>query len=123
MVTILVVENDLVNRNLIVWRLEYAGFRVLVADDGVRGVGLARSAQPDLILMDMGLPLLNGWQATHRLKRDPRTRHIPVIALTAFALNEERAAALAAGCDAFETKPIDFDRLVETIRQLAQEQS
>jgi two-component system cell cycle response regulator DivK len=116
--TILLVEDDAMNRDMIARQLEWEGYEVIMAGDGLQAIAIARSARPQLILMDMGLPVLNGWESTARIKADPETRAIPVIALTAFAMAEDRARSLAAGCDAFETKPIDFRRLMALIRQL-----
>jgi CheY-like chemotaxis protein len=93
-------------------------YQVITAPDGARGVALARSELPALILMDMGLPTLNGWQATRRIKTRPETQAIPIIALTAYAMPEDRERSLAAGCDEYETKPINFPRLLEKIRAL-----
>lgn len=101
-------------------RLTRKGFQVLIAVDGAEGVALAGSAAPDLILMDMHLPLLDGWEATRRLKADPATNAIPVIALTAHAMTDDRNKALAAGCEDYDTKPVEFGRLLEKIQtQLA----
>lgn len=118
MAKILIVEDDANNRDLIARIVELMGHEPILAVDGAQGVALARSAKPDLIIMDMGLPVLNGWQATHRIKSQPGTIHIPVLALTAYALNEDRLRSLAAGCDDFETKPIDFDRFREKVQAL-----
>jgi two-component system cell cycle response regulator DivK len=118
MTTILLVEDDAMNRDMIFRYLVMQGYNVITAGDGANAVLLARKARPDLILMDMGLPILNGWQATHRLKTDPQTRYIPIIALTAFAMPEDRVKCFAVGCDAFESKPVNFDRLLATIQQL-----
>lgn len=118
MITVLLVEDDAMNREMIARYLKMAGYEVISAGDGANGVLLGRKARPNLILMDMGLPILNGWQATHRLKTSPETRSIPIIALTAFAMAEDRAKCSAVGCDAFESKPVNFDRLLATMRQL-----
>jgi two-component system cell cycle response regulator DivK len=101
-------------------RLTRAGFAVVIATDGAQGVAMAAKEQPDLILMDLGLPVLDGWEATRRIKAAPETRHIPVIALTAHAMTGDREKALAAGCDDFETKPVELARLLEKIKALAQ---
>jgi CheY-like chemotaxis protein len=101
-------------------RLTRAGFSVVIATDGAQGVAMAAKEQPDLILMDLGLPVLDGWEATRRIKAAPETRHIPVIALTAHAMTGDREKALAAGCDDFETKPVELARLLEKIKALAQ---
>ena len=111
MPTILLVEDDPMNLDMMTRHLKWEGYRVITATNGVQAVALARSAAVDLILMDMGLPIMNGWQATERLKTGADTRDIPIIALTAYALTEERIQSLAAGCDDIETKPVDFARL------------
>lgn len=118
MAKILIVEDDANNRDLIARIVELMGHEPILAVDGAQGVALARSAKPDLIIMDMGLPVLNGWQATHRIKSQPATSHIPILALTAYTLNEDRLRSLAAGCDDFETKPIDFGRFREKVQAL-----
>jgi len=118
MVTILLVEDDVMNREMIARYLEMSGYQVISAGDGANAVLLARKARPTLILMDMGLPILNGWQATHRIKTAPETQNIPIIALTAFAMAEDRAKCFAIGCDAFESKPVNFDRLLMTMQKL-----
>jgi two-component system, cell cycle response regulator DivK len=118
MTTILVVEDEASIRDLIERRLLIEKYQVITAPDGARAVALARSEQPALILMDMGLPTLNGWQATHRIKTRPETQAIPIIALTAYAMPEDRERSLAAGCDEYETKPINFPRLLQKIRAL-----
>lgn len=99
-------------------RLTRAGFDVKVANNGREGVEWAKTLQPDLIVMDLNLPGLNGWQATQRLKSEPETRHIPVIVLTAHTSRKSRDEAFAAGCDDYDTKPIDFDGLVRKIQSL-----
>jgi CheY-like chemotaxis protein len=118
MAKILIVEDDANNRDLIARLVELMGHEPILAADGAQGVALARSMLPDLIVMDMGLPVLNGWQATHRIKSQPATRHIPILALTAYALTEDRTRSLDAGCDDFETKPIDFNRFREKVEAL-----
>jgi two-component system cell cycle response regulator DivK len=118
MSTILLVEDDALIRDMIARYLANDGYQVISAGDGANAVLLARKAHPNLILMDMGLPILNGWQATHRIKTAPETRSIPIIALTAFVMAEDRTKCFAVGCDAFESKPVNFDRLLATIRQL-----
>ncbi len=118
MAKILIVEDDANNRDLIARLIGLMGHEPILAADGAQGVALARSMLPDLIVMDMGLPVLNGWQATHRIKSQPATRHIPILALTAYALTEDRTRSLAAGCDDFETKPIDFNRFREKVEAL-----
>ena len=99
-------------------RLEKKGYTVLLAEGGHPGVALARAERPDAILMDMRLPDLDGWSATRQLKADPATKHIPVIALTAHAMDRDRDNALAAGCDDFDTKPVELSRLLEKIEAL-----
>jgi CheY-like chemotaxis protein len=117
---ILYVEDNDDNIYLLRMRFELTGeHELLVAEDGESGVALARAEQPDLILMDLELPVIDGWQATRRLKADPATRDIPIIALTAHALAGAREQALAAGCDDFDTKPVELQRLLGKIRALA----
>ena len=94
------------------------GYEVLSARDGVTGIAMAASERPDLILMDLNLPGMDGWEATRRLKADPATRNIPIIALSAHAMTGDREKALATGCDNFDTKPIEFDRLLAKIEQV-----
>ncbi|NTW01764.1 MAG: response regulator [Oscillochloris sp.] len=121
MTTILVVEDDTMNRELLERLLAIHGYQVISAADGAKGLAMARTHQPDLIIMDMGLPVLNGWQATNRLKNTPATRHIPVIALTAYAFTEDRERCMAVGCDDYDVKPLDAGRLLMKIQfQLAQ---
>ena len=115
MAKILLVEDNEMNRDMLSRRLERRGFTVVIAADGGVGVELARSAAPDLILMDMSLPVIDGWEATRILKADPATAKIPVIALTAHAMAEDRAKAMAAGCDDFDTKPVELPRLLGKI--------
>jgi CheY-like chemotaxis protein len=100
-------------------RLSRAGFTVIVAQDGAQGVAMAIAEQPDMILMDMSLPVLDGWEATRRIKAAPETRHIPIIALTAHAMAGDREKALAAGCDDFDTKPVEMKRLLGKIQAFA----
>jgi two-component system cell cycle response regulator DivK len=116
--SILLVEDDPMIRNLISRRLMIGGYQVLTASDGVQAVQRALVDRPELIVMDMGLPILNGWQATHRIRSMPITRTIPIIALTAYAMKEDRMKCLAVGCNEYETKPVDFKRLLEKIRVL-----
>lgn len=115
---ILLVEDNEMNRDMLSRRLLRKGFDVVMAEDGAAGVAHATSHSPALILMDMSLPVIDGWEATRRLKADPATAGIPIIALTAHAMSEDRDKALAAGCDDYDTKPIDLDRLLEKIAQL-----
>ena len=116
---ILYVEDNEDNIYMLERRLKRAGFEVLIARDGAEGVAMAGAEQPDLILMDMGLPVLDGWEATRQIKAEDRTRHIPVIALTANAMSGDREKAMAAGCDDFDTKPVELPRLLEKIQALA----
>lgn len=118
MTTILLVEDDVMNREMIARYLSGKGYQVISAGDGANAVLLAKKEHPQLILMDMGLPIINGWQATHRIKTSSETRDIPVVALTAFVMAEDRQRCLAVGCDAFETKPVNFERLLGTMRDL-----
>ena len=116
---ILYVEDNDDNVYMLKNRLTRAGFTVVVATNGVKGVAMATSEQPDLILMDLTLPDIDGEEATRRIKADPATNRIPVIALTANAMASDRAKALAAGCDDFDTKPVELERLLGKIRALA----
>ena len=113
----LIVEDNEDNRMIYSMVLEHAGFRVLQAVTGLEGVEQARRARPDLILMDVALPILDGWEATRRLKRDPETRRIPVIALTAHALTTDRDKAAEAGCDAYLAKPIEPKAVLAEVRR------
>jgi len=115
---ILLVEDNAMNRDLLSRRLTKRGFAVIAAVDGVDGLARAHADAPDLILMDLSLPAVDGWEVTRRLKADPATRAIPVIALTAHAMEGDRERALLAGCDDFDTKPIDLERLLAKIAAL-----
>lgn len=115
MAKILLVEDNEMNRDMLMRRLERRGFEVVYAVDGAAGVDMAVSQQPDVILMDINLPIFDGWEATRRIKLNDATRHIPVIALTAHAMTSDRDKAIAAGCDDFDTKPVDFVRLMEKL--------
>ena len=115
---IVYVEDNEDNVYVLENRLRRAGFDVVVAIDGMQGIALTAAEQPNLVIMDLGLPVLDGWEATRRLKADPATRHIPVIALSAHAMAGDREKALAAGCDDFETKPVELPRLLGKIRAL-----
>jgi two-component system, cell cycle response regulator DivK len=117
-VKILLVEDNEMNRDMLSRRLERRGFVVVLAVDGEAAVEMARSEAPDLILMDMSLPVLDGWEATRRLRAAEATREIPVIALTAHAMSGDRDKALEAGCDDYDTKPIDLPRLLGKIEAL-----
>jgi len=112
---ILLVEDNEMNRDMLSRRLARRGYEILVAEDGSKGVDLARSENPDLILMDMSLPVMDGWEATRQIKASPETSFIPVIALTAHAMSSDRDKALAAGCDEYDTKPVELSRLLEKI--------
>jgi CheY-like chemotaxis protein len=118
MAKILLVEDNEMNRDMLSRRLQKRGFDVVVALDGEQGVARARSEAPALILMDMSLPGVDGWEATRRIKAEPATRRIPVIALTAHAMAGDRDKALEAGCDDFDTKPIELGRLLAKIEAL-----
>lgn len=119
MTKVLYVEDNEDNVYMLKMRLELLeDFEVLTAEDGENGCAMALSERPDIILMDLEMPRVDGWEATRRLKDDPRTRDIPIIALSAHALAGEREKALAAGCDEFDTKPIEFERLVATLRRV-----
>jgi two-component system cell cycle response regulator DivK len=115
---LLLVEDNEMNRDMLSRRLERRGYSVVIAVDGEQGIALAREQKPDLILMDMSLPVLDGWESTRRLKQEPETKSIPVLALTAHAMAGERDKALAAGCDDYDTKPVDFTRLLSKIESL-----
>ena len=118
MTKILLVEDNELNRDMLSRRLLRRGYQVVMACDGAAALVSAAREQPALILMDMSLPILDGWEATRRLKADAALRHIPVIALTAHAMSGDREKALDAGCDEFDTKPVEFDRLMSKIESL-----
>jgi CheY-like chemotaxis protein len=115
---LLYVEDNEMNRDMLSRRLQRRGFEVLIAGDGEQGVTLAAAEKPDLILMDMSLPVLDGWEATRRIKAAPDTRRIPIIGLTAHAMATDRDRCLEAGCDDYDTKPVELDRLLAKIRTL-----
>ena len=115
---ILLVEDNEMNRDMLSRRLQRRGYRVVTAEDGEKGLLLARSEVPDLILMDISLPAMDGWEVTRLLKANQSTRHIPIIALTAHAMVSDRKKAIEAGCDEYDTKPVDFARLSEKIDNL-----
>jgi CheY-like chemotaxis protein len=115
---ILIIEDTENNRVLLTRRLKPRGHEIITADDAESGIALVESEKPDLILMDVGLPGMDGWNATRALKQNEATKHIPVIALTAHAMQGDREKALEAGCDDYETKPIDFNRLFEKMDRL-----
>jgi CheY-like chemotaxis protein len=118
MATVLLVEDSEPNRDTLARRLAQRGYDVLVAADGAQGVERARAEAPDVILLDLTLPVLDGWEAARRLKGDAKTHGIPIIALSAHAMAQDRERALAAGCDAYETKPVDLERLLAAIGKL-----
>jgi CheY-like chemotaxis protein len=118
MTRILLVEDNEMNRDMLSRRLARRGFEMLIAENGQSGLDLTVSERPDLILMDMSLPVMDGWEATRRLKADPNTSTIPIIALTAHAMASDREQALEAGCDDYDSKPVDLTRLVRKIEQL-----
>ena len=115
---ILLVEDNEMNRDMLSRRLARSGFEVVIAVDGGQGVAMSSSEKPDLILMDKSLPVLDGWEATRRVKADDATKTIPVIALTAHAMAEDKEKSLAAGCDDFDTKPVELPRLLAKIQTL-----
>lgn len=120
---ILLVEDNEMNRDMLSRRLQRKGYSVVMAHDGEQGLELAKSESPDLILMDISLPKIDGWQATKLLKSNPETKGIPVIALTAHALSTDRQKAFEIGCDDYDTKPVEFGRLSEKIEHLLVEKS
>jgi len=115
---ILIVEDNEMNRDMLSRRLERKGYSVEIATDGQAGIDLTASLAPDVVLMDMNLPILDGWEVTRRLKADEATRHIPVIALTAHAMAGDEQKAREAGCDDYDTKPVNFNRLLGKIEAL-----
>jgi two-component system, cell cycle response regulator DivK len=115
---ILLVEDNEMNRDMLSRRLSRKGYEILIAVDGAQGVSMTVSNQPDIVLMDMSLPVLDGWEATRQLKSNPQTKAIPIIALTAHAMSGDREKALEAGCDEYDTKPIELPRLLEKIEAL-----
>ena len=117
---VLLVEDMEMNRDMLARRLEKRGFEVVTAVDGEKGVVRAKEDLPDIILMDVNLPILDGWEATKLIKQCARTKHIPVIALTAHAMTKSRDSSIEAGCDEYETKPIDFNQLLSKMEALIQ---
>ncbi len=115
---ILLVEDNELNRDMLTRRLKRKGFTVLCAENGQEGIDIAKSENLDIILMDLSLPVVDGWTAAERLKADATTKSIPIIALTAHAMKGDREKALEAGCDDYDTKPIDFERLLDKINTL-----
>jgi CheY-like chemotaxis protein len=118
MTKILLIEDNELNRDMLSRRLQKRGYEIVMAVDGETGVAMAHSEAPELILMDMSLPGIDGWEATRLLKSSPATQHIPIMALTAHAMPSDRDKALAAGCDDFDTKPIELPRLLQKIATL-----
>jgi len=118
MARILLVEDNELNRDMLCRRLQRKGYEVLMAVDGEQGIAMARSDAPDLILMDMSLPVIDGWEATRTLKADADTQGIPVIGLTAHAMGGDREKCLAAGCDDYDTKPVELPRLLDKMTAL-----
>ena len=118
MAKLLLVEDNEMNRDMLSRRLVKRGYEVAIAVDGHEGLEMVKSETPDLILMDMSLPVIDGWEATRRIKADPETQAIPVVALTAHAMASDREKALEAGCDAYETKPVELKSLLATIEGL-----
>jgi len=118
MTKVLVVEDNEMNRDMLSRRLTRRGFQVIFAVDGQQGVDLALSERPDIILMDMSLPIIDGWEATRRVKSDDATRGVPVIGLTAHAMAGDREKAIEAGCDDYDTKPVELERLIGKMERL-----
>jgi CheY-like chemotaxis protein len=118
MVRLLLVEDNEENRDMLSRRLRRKGYEVIIAPDGGQGLTLAQEQSPDLILMDMSLPVLDGWEATRRLKADPVTQSIPILGLSAHAMTSDLQKALDAGCDDYDTKPVEFDRLLRKVEAL-----
>jgi len=118
MTRILLIEDNEMNRDMLTRRLERKGYEVATAVDGLEGIAAAESGSFDLVLMDMSLPELDGWEATRRLRANPRTHNLPIIALTAHAMPGDRERAIEAGCDDYDSKPVEFPRLVEKIEGL-----
>jgi two-component system, cell cycle response regulator DivK len=118
MTKVLLVEDNEMNRDMLSRRLIRRGFQVVFAMDGQHGIDLAHSERPDIILMDMSLPVIDGWEATRRLKADDATRSVPVIGLTAHVMSGDREKAIEAGCDDYDTKPVELDRLIGKIERL-----
>lgn len=116
MAKILLVEDNEMNRDMLSRRLQRRGYDVIIAVNGEQGYTIAKTDLPDLILMDMSLPVMDGWEASRQLKAAPETKHIPIIALTAHAMAGDREKAIAAGCDDYDTKPVEFPRLISKIK-------
>ena len=120
MAKLLLVEDNEMNRDMLSRRLVRRGYEVAIAIDGAQGVEMARTETPDLVLMDLSLPVIDGWEATRRIKATLETRHLPVIGLTAHAMAGDREKALEAGCDDYDTKPIELERLLKKVEALLQ---
>ncbi len=120
---ILLIEDNEMNRDMLTRRLQRRGYEIVIAADGAQGIALAQSESPALILMDISLPVLDGWEATRRLKMAPETKSIPVIALTAHAMTGDREKCIEAGCDDFDTKPVEISRLLGKIEVLLSKQT
>ncbi len=118
MAKLLVVEDNEINLDMMVRRLQRRGYTIVTAVDGQQGIDKTRSENPDLILMDMSLPVVDGWEATRQIKNDPSVNHIPVVGLTAHAMVGDKEKALNAGCDDYATKPVEFEKLIELINRL-----
>jgi two-component system, cell cycle response regulator DivK len=118
MAKILIVEDNEMNRDMLSRRLIRRGYHIVIAVDGAEGIAMAKAENPDLVLMDMSLPVIDGWEAARRLKAEPSTRAIPVIGLTAHAMAGDREKVLAAGCDDYDTKPVELPRLLQKIEAL-----
>jgi CheY-like chemotaxis protein len=118
MAKVLLVEDNEANRDMLTRRLQRRGFVVVFAVDGAEGVAMSKTELPDIVLMDMSLPVMNGWEATRAIKADAATRHIPVVALTAHSMAGDREKAMEAGCDDYDTKPVELPRLLEKMAAL-----
>ena len=118
MTKVLLVEDNEMNRDMLSRRLARRGFEVVIAVDGAQGVAMCKTELPAIVLMDMSLPVMNGWEATRAIKADPTTQHMPVIALTAHSMAGDREKAMAAGCDDYDTKPVELPRLLEKMAAL-----
>lgn len=123
MTKILLVEDNEMNRDMLSRRLQRKGYEVVMAVNGVEGVNMTRTEQPDIVLMDMSLPEMDGWEATKEIRADVKTESIPIIALTAHAMSGDREKALEAGCDDYDTKPVEFTRLLTKIETLLKKKS
>lgn len=118
MTTILLVEDNELNRDMLSRRLERHDFSIIFAENGAESIEVARKSQPDIILMDMSLPVMDGWEATKKIKADKATSHIPIMGLSAHAMSSDRDKAITAGCNDYETKPVDLPRLIKKIKKI-----